>query len=253
MSFHSGIAYHDVPNGEKNTDVNLKDVVEARPNRSSLRKIVFLIVIAIVTTFATVFSAVGAAIAREAQYKSGNHGQSTTINAAVSIPDQSKLSQTPRYESCGHSPVEARSRGCNFDIISFAWLMPECYNDSLTQEFISWSNWTWYTSEEPEDNTQLSFEVAKLGEEDTFVDWNYHMVHCTFMWRQQHAATENGWVGRHLVHYAHTVHCQHSLLQDAYENRNVRTPARVVYPPCLKVGMGEGMYPGPASRAGIHW
>jgi hypothetical protein len=246
MSFHSGIAYHNVLNDEDKADVNLEDVVEARPNGLSLRKIVLLIVIAIVVIFVTVFSAVGAAIARQAQYEPGNRVH-TNVNTAFSIPDQS---QTPQYKSCGHSPAEARSRGCKFDISSFAWLTPECYDDSMTQEFISWSNWTWYTSDEPDDNTQLTSEVASLGEEDTFVDWNYHIVHCTFMWRMQHRATENGWVGRHLVHYNHTVHYQHSLLKDAYENRNVRTLARVVYPPCLKVGMGDGMYPGPASGAG---
>lgn len=250
MSSRRDIAYHEVPDDEKNSDVNLEDITRTKPSQWSLRKIVLLIVIAIVVTFATVFSAVGAAIARQAHYKSSNHGQATTVGPAVSTSDQTKPSQTPRYTSCGHSPAEARSRSCNFDIISFAWLTPECYDDDLAQEFISWSNWTWYTSEEPDDNTQLSFDVANLGEQDTYVDWNYHMVHCTFMWRQQHWATENGWVGRHLVHYDHTKHCQHSLLQDAYENRNVRTPARVVFPPCLKVGLGEGMYPGPANRTG---
>ncbi|KAL3418726.1 hypothetical protein PVAG01_10442 [Phlyctema vagabunda] len=72
------------------------------------------------------------------------------------------------------------------------------------------------------------------GEIDTFVDWRYYMVHCTFMWRLAHQSTEEGYVGRHVVNLAHTKHCQHSLLMDAYENRNVRTPARIVYPRCVK-------------------
>jgi len=238
MSFNSGAAYHNL----NISDVTFEDevIVKDRPTRSYLLKIILLIITAIIVTFVTVSTAVETAIIRQAQYK--------TADVAVLDPDRSKPLQALRYESCGRSPAEARLRGCNFDISSFAWLTSECYDDSLAQEFISWSNWTWYTSEEPDDNTQVSFEEARLGEKDTYVDWNYHMVHCTFMWRQQHQATENGWIGRHLVNYEHTKHCQHSLLMNTYENRNVRTPAVIMYPHCLRVGIGEGMYPGPTRR-----
>lgn len=50
------------------------------------------------------------------------------------------------------------------------------------------------------------------------------------------------------LNFVHTKHCQHVLLMDVYENRNVRTPAMVVYPRCVKVGMEEGMYPGPSKE-----
>ncbi|KAL2062560.1 hypothetical protein VTL71DRAFT_6826 [Oculimacula yallundae] len=248
MFSHSGISYRSVSKSETSEDLNLEDIVEPMQHRLSLRKIVILILIAIFTIFATVFGAVETAIFRQAYHKSGTHNHMPNVNATINTPNQSLLSQAPKYTTCGESAAEARSRNCTFDITSFSWLTPECYEDTLAQEFISWSNWTWYTSEDPEDNKQLSFEAANLGEEDTFVDWNYHMVHCTFMWRQQHRGTEKGWIGGHLVNYHHTKHCQQALLEDASENRNVRTPARVVYPRCLKIGMGEGMYPGPIGK-----
>jgi len=43
-------------------------------------------------------------------------------------------------------PSEARSRNCSFDLISFAWQLPPCYDAPLIAEFQSWSNWTLYNT-----------------------------------------------------------------------------------------------------------
>ncbi|THY37881.1 hypothetical protein D6C98_10572 [Aureobasidium pullulans] len=240
----SNIAYLEVP--KEDGDTYEKSLTDPNQTRHSLLKVILLIIIAIIAIFATVFSAVEAAIVRQAHIEYDNDGRSMTHNTSALTPNQTETQPRPQYVSCGHNPVEARARGCSFDVSSFAWLTPECYNDELTHDFISWSNWTWYTNEESSDNTQLSIETAMLGEQDTFVDWKYHMVHCTFMWRLQHLSMERGWVGRHLVNFEHTMHCQHALLLDAHENRDVRTPAYVMYPRCLEVGMAKGMYPGPS-------
>jgi hypothetical protein len=246
FSTRSDIAYLEVAKDDASTYE--KDLAHPDQTRHSLLKVILLIIIATIAIFATVISAVEAAIVRQAHVKSNNDGRIMILNSTISIADQMEERRGPPYESCGHSPAEARTRGCSFDISSFAWLTPECYNDELTQDFISWSDWTWYTSENSSDNTQLPFETAMLGEQDTFVDWRYHMVHCTFMWRLQHLSMENGWVGRHLVNFEHTMHCQHALLMDAHENRDVRTPAYIMYPRCLEVGMTKGMYPGPSRK-----
>ncbi|KAG9243661.1 hypothetical protein BJ878DRAFT_509788 [Calycina marina] len=232
--FGSSAAYR----GLNSSEVTLKNesIISAQTNRPSLRKILVLIIFAIVVTFLTVSAAVETALLRQAQHKPANVTASSST-----LPSGS---EQQRYTTCGHSPAEARARGCSFDISSFAWLTPECYDDALTQEFKKWSNWTWYRNEEPsDDDPQISFEEAMAWETDAWADWGMHLVHCTFMWRLQHLSMEKGWTGIHVVNYNHTKHCQQVLLMDPVENRDIRTSAAVVYPRCIKVGMEEGMYP----------
>ena len=235
-------------------DIDVDYDAPCQPNRISVGRAALLLAAAALATFLTVFSAVGAALARHhASHLVTNSLQSAGIVPAH-VQHHTDIIAEPQHTSCGHSPAEARSRGCSFDISSFAWLTAECYDDALTQDFIQWSNWSWYLGEEPTDDAQITFEQAVLGEQDTFVDWKYHMTHCTFMWRLQHLSIEKGWVARHLVHYNHTIHCQHALLmEDGEHHHALRTPARVVYPPCLRVGADEPMYPGSADRASISW
>src|SRR4051794_39657381 len=47
--------------------------------------------------------------------------------------------------SCGSTPSKARSLGCHFDILSFAWQTPQCYDAELMDSFINFYNWTFYT------------------------------------------------------------------------------------------------------------
>lgn len=254
MSTLSAVDYHSVPDDEQDTYLDFKKNPGIEQNLQTMPsgKTAALIILATIAVFVTVLGAVGAALARESVH---NCAVDCKAHLAASAEPFSPAANgtTPAFTSCGHSPSEARARGCSFDITSFAWLTPECYDHTSMEEFLSWSDWSWYASEEPRNLTTLPFETAVRGEYNMFVDWNYHLVHCTFMWRQQHRAMEQGYIGRHLVHYEHTLHCQHTLLQDAQKNRDIRTPARVVYPPCLKIGTEEGMYPGPLGGLGSGW
>jgi hypothetical protein len=86
-----------------------------------------------------------------------------------------------KFSSCGNSTASARERGCFFDMISFSWQTPECFVGNLVSEFSAWNNWTFYT--EMHGNVTVPTEIALLGERDLWVTWEYHMVHCTFVWR----------------------------------------------------------------------
>jgi hypothetical protein len=51
------------------------------------------------------------------------------------------------WDSCGDGPEMARSRGCQFDVINFAWQTRECFDASLVAEFAEIEPWTfWVTS-----------------------------------------------------------------------------------------------------------
>jgi len=140
------------------------------------------------------------------------------------------------WSSCGDSLETARNRNCSFDLISFAWQTPECYDTELVSEFASWNNWTFYADDKF--TSPVSQEIAIQGNRTPlFVKWDYHIVHCTFMWRQMHRAYERGWIDSHLGNYSHTLHCQHMILMDSSAAEHAITVARVIYPQCTKMGI----------------
>ena len=138
-----------------------------------------------------------------------------------------------RQSSCGDSLETARQRNCSFDLISFAWQTPECYDAELVSEFASWDNWSFYADDKL--TVPVSQEMAWHGNRTLFVEWDYHIVHCTFMWRQMHRAYERGWIDRHLGSYNHTLHCQKMILMESAEIDKAITIARVIYPECDRV------------------
>lgn len=163
-------------------------------------------------------------------------GLSLVANLAPT-PESSRSSTRPKWSSCGNDSATARSRGCSFDLISFAWQTPECYDGDLVSEFAAWNgSWTYYADH---NFTQIvDQQVALRGERKLYVKWSYHLVHCTFMWRQMHRAYERGWIDAHLGNYHHTLHCQQMILMDPEKAHNTTTAARLIYPECLRASGG---------------
>jgi hypothetical protein len=77
------------------------------------------------------------------------------------------------WNECGGTPDEAHRRGCRFDILSFAWQTPECYDHENTEAFRK-HNGTWSYFADPEGTELRSEEVAMTGEYMTFVTAGYH-------------------------------------------------------------------------------
>ena len=150
----------------------------------------------------------------------------------------------PRWKSCGNNPRTARERGCSFDLITFAWQLPKCYDSSLVEEFAAREPWKFYTDEHGNDT--VSLEEARKGETHLWLTWRYHKAHCAFVWRQQHRAYETGWIDQHARTYRHTMHCHNILLSDCHDegrlcilsNDTIVTEADMIYPACEKVNKG---------------
>jgi hypothetical protein len=103
--------------------------------------------------------------------------------------------QQPRWKSCGDNPQTALERGRSFDLISFAWQTPECYDAEIVKGFITHNEpdgWTFY--DEMDRNVAVSQETATLGLQNLGVSWRHHVVHCTYAWRQMHRAFKRGWI-----------------------------------------------------------
>ncbi|KAI1170410.1 hypothetical protein F4777DRAFT_569361 [Nemania sp. FL0916] len=158
---------------------------------------------------------------------------------AVVSSSTSLFSETPKWSSCGDSVATARARGCSFDLISFAWQTPECYDAELVNDFATWEgNWTFYADDKF--TVPVGQDLAIQGDlTPLFVKWDYHMVHCTFMWRQMHRAYEKGYLDSHLRNYNHTMHCQMMMLMDPETAAKKVTVAQIIYPECMRARPGQ--------------
>jgi len=110
---------------------------------------------------------------------------------------------------CGNSIPEAISKGCSFDMMAGKWQPPECHDSELLSEVLSTGPWNWYldmnrTMQVPNE------EVAKglYHDHPLYVDENFHIDHCMYMWMKQHRAflrgspmEEENWT------FEHTLHC----------------------------------------------
>lgn len=147
-------------------------------------------------------------------------------------PDQT----SSEWIDCGGSPEEARNRGCKFDLLSFAWQTPDCYDHDLLEEFLAYDEWEFFTDKLGNATTTVPLEVARRGERTLYATETYHFVHCTFMWLQMHRAyTVLGYIDSHLDAYNHTLHCQGVLFRRGNPPSRVTTVGVLKYPSCRRI------------------
>jgi hypothetical protein len=138
------------------------------------------------------------------------------------------------WRDCGGSPDEARSRGCKFDLLSFAWQTSECYDHDLHEQFLAYEEWQFFTAKLG--NETVPLEVARMGDRTLYATETYHFVHCTFMWMQMHRAyTILGYIDSHLDAYNHTLHCQGVLFKRGSPPSQVTTVGVLKYPSCRRI------------------
>ncbi|PMD29153.1 hypothetical protein L207DRAFT_262418 [Hyaloscypha variabilis F] len=123
------------------------------------------------------------------------------------------------FGSCGDTPSSARQANCVFDIMSFSWLPNACAEPELTTEFLGLRNWTWWIDADKQEPVPFD-EVAWGDHTELYVTREYHMYHCTYMWRKLHRgllrgqsnAEGRGVVDTYIGQYGHTAHCEMMLL-----------------------------------------
>lgn len=140
--------------------------------------------------------------------------------------------QDPVAETCGNSSSEALSLGCSFDIISFAWLPARCFDQELVNQFLAIRDWKWYLDTEGQQTVDLA-SVAAGQYEQLYVTQEYHMYHCTYMWRKMHRAllagnVVDGYIGD--IH--HTAHCEMQILDRSRPLDAISTSIYTKYASC---------------------
>lgn len=122
---------------------------------------------------------------------------------------------------CGNSSIEARENGCIYDYTSFAWLHPRCTDLEMMEEFRDVQDWQYFIDRNG--SKVIPFEEVVKGDlKAAWVTWEYHLVHCTFMWRMLHrkmlGPLGKSAVNSYLGDMEHTIHCGR-LLQNATQFR----------------------------------
>ena len=136
---------------------------------------------------------------------------------------------------CGQTPQEARARGCHFDVISFCWLPTACYDAELSAAFDKETTWEWFL--DPNKTQPVSHQQAMTGEfTGLYVNWEYHLRHCTAMWEKLHRAVLGGGkkaIDGYIGTLEHTEHCGEMLLKDRdVALETINTIILVKYPAC---------------------
>ncbi|TQS32735.1 hypothetical protein Golomagni_06943 [Golovinomyces magnicellulatus] len=147
-----------------------------------------------------------------------------------SLPPNARHLPTRRF--CGDTPESAIRNGCKFDIMSFAWSRPECFDAELMEEFLSRYNWTWWR--DPAGQHAVSFRDVSAGQNpELFVSWEYHKAHCTFMWKKMHKAIlHQKPLDSYIGNLHHTLHCEKMLLSHDTSLMEIKTVIKTKYPDC---------------------
>ena len=136
------------------------------------------------------------------------------------------------WDDCGLSPEVARSRGCLFDILSFAWQTPQCYDEDVIRDFLNVKEWDFYADESGNHQVEIG-ELENDVHGQVHVAWDFHVMHCIYMRRQMLRSILDGRaMDSHLNSYHHTRHCVGTILDREIDLENLHTAAPVIYPSC---------------------
>ena len=136
---------------------------------------------------------------------------------------------------CGSTPAEAKQMGCLFDMFSFAYYAPPCYNKKLHDDFLAKhrNEIQWMTM----DYVPVSTEEVLEGIHTDLrpISGQFHDLHCTYEWRRLvRALAEERPLDRKVSKFEHSHHCSMNLLEKvkSYRNETATQTASLLFGRC---------------------
>ncbi|KAH8648272.1 hypothetical protein BGZ60DRAFT_534953 [Tricladium varicosporioides] len=118
---------------------------------------------------------------------------------------------------CGTNPQEAQARGCLWDIMSFGWVHPSCWDPAESARMeAKYGPWEWYTDKPfnitdqvPDVTGQVPLKMEELPFEPiVWTTHGYHVQHCLYILKMLHlGGMSGGSVSNEGIELAHTDHC----------------------------------------------
>jgi hypothetical protein len=116
--------------------------------------------------------------------------------------------------------------------MSFTWSHPACFDAELQDDFLARRNWTWSLDSKGE--KPATWEDVKAGNHlQLYVTWEYHLVHCTYMWKKMHrAVSARRPLDSYIMNPMHTHHCEEMLLDRKVGLNEKNTIIKTKFPSC---------------------
>lgn len=138
-------------------------------------------------------------------------------------------------EHCGNSPEEAQGLGCVWDLMSFGWVHPRCFNPEESQMWLEkYGPWKWYhdlnaTSEIPDEDLTTTSRV--------YTEQGYHVVHCLYIFKLLHMAGMSGHiVTDEAIPLTHTQHCVDMISSPKYTDfKHINTKIDMLFARCVTI------------------
>ncbi|GLA27770.1 hypothetical protein M752DRAFT_49669 [Aspergillus phoenicis ATCC 13157] len=125
---------------------------------------------------------------------------------------------SPKYQHCGNSTTVARSRGCQFDLVTYAWLPASCIEQETLAEFRNWlegserafGSWPFFADREGNERIADEQALSERVGVPTHSPQEEHLGHCIFLWRRLARMASTGPVLD--IGLGHVHHCTEHLL-----------------------------------------
>lgn len=140
-----------------------------------------------------------------------------------------------KVAECGSTPEEAKQLGCRFDMFSFAYYAPGCFNRAHHDDFVSMHahEIEWFTPEP--DKRRVPTEIVlqgtheRLDTESTY----FQDLHCTYEWRRLiRALAEKRPLDKKISELEHAQHCSKRFLRKNQTDVISYTHAGINYEVC---------------------
>ena len=131
------------------------------------------------------------------QQQNHHHGK-------VSLNDTETFIQ---WKDCGNSSVEARSKGCAFDVLLTTWIHADCFDAELHEHYLQKYQFPFWRKGSMED--AISLEEVRQGDYiEIYTNLFYHFAHCGYAWEMILRAYRRGRpIEGELWAMGHTTHC----------------------------------------------
>jgi hypothetical protein len=142
------------------------------------------------------------------------------INASTRVDDSFS-----EWIECGHTALEARRRGCVFDLMLSTWIHESCYDGEMMNRYLLEGNHTYFYDEDM--MFEMPEEEARRGEyRSLWTDGEFHLRHCVYLMDMQLRAYVTGRpIEVSICNFRHTQHCVNMTLWHDRDGKKTRLHA----------------------------
>lgn len=122
-----------------------------------------------------------------------------------------KAADRATYLTCGNTTTEAKSKGCQYDILSNHWVPGVCMDQAAIVEYQVDGSWYGYTDE---GRTQRLSIDTMSQKNFYYTSERDHILHCAMLRRKQWRAFVGGRtkLDSLIIYEEHTMHCAQFLV-----------------------------------------